>query len=314
MQIIYTLSFILLVMGLFIKFNITPKTYILDIIKLFNEARGKKKLNLRERIQKAKTIKKQNYFERLIIETKEIMINNGTISSFNKIIIASITFGIIGIILSLLFNNIFILPIITILMSLIPFYYIRIQNMLYISEVKKELETALSNITSSYMKFNTTFLEAVKDNIDNIKYPLKSSFKRYIITTEHISSNTKENLQQLKNAINDDTYKEWIDGIIASEEDYNLKATLPNIVNKFSDMRILNNELTTKMIQPLRDYIYMVMFLIISIPIFYLFNKETVMEYLTKPLGQIELTIILIVIIYTTAKVFKELKPAEYRS
>lgn len=199
-------------------------------------------------------------------------------------------------------------------MSLIPFYYIRVQNMMYISDVKKELETALSNITSSYMKYNTTFLEAVKDNIDNIKYPLKTSFQRYIITTEHINSNTRENLQQLKNAINDDTYKEWIDGVMASEEDYNLKATLPNITNKFSDMRILNNELTTKMVQPLRDYIYMVMFTVISLPIFYIFNKETVIDYLTKPLGQIELTIILIIIIFTTAKVFKELKPAEYKT
>ena len=83
----------------------------------------------------------------------------------------------------------------------------------------------------------------------------KSSFKRFIITTEHISSNTRENLENLKGAVNDDTYKEWIDGVIASEEDYNLKATLPNITNKFSDMRIVNNELSTKMYAPLKEYI-----------------------------------------------------------
>ena len=242
------------------------------------------------------------------------MVNNGTISFFNKLIVVSIVCGIIGIIISLLINNIFILPILTVLLALIPFYFIKIQNMIYKEEVKKELESALSNITSTYMRYNTTFLEAVKENVENIRNPLKASFKKYVFSCEHISSNNRENLEQLKNAINDNTYREWIDGIIVSEEDYNLKAVLPNITNKFSDMRIVNNELSTKMFEPLKDYIYMVILLVLCIPIFYVFNKEAVIDYLSLPLGKIEMSIILVVVIIVSIKVSRELRPAEYRS
>lgn len=314
MNIIKTISFILIVIGLFIKFDITPKEYILDIIKTINNLKGKHKDTLREKIKKAKENKKENYFERIINETKEIMANNGTIGAFNKLIIISIILCITGIIISLLIENIFLLPILTVLFGLIPFYFVKIQNYIYKNEIRKELETALSSITSSYMRYNTTFLEAVKENIDTINYPLKATFQKFIITTEHINSNMKKNIEQLKGAINNDTYKEWIDGIIASEEDYNLKATLPNITNKFSNMRIINNELQTKMYEPLRDYVFMVIITILSIPIMFIFNSEAVINYLSLMIGKIELAIIFIIIIIITTRVIQELKPTEYRS
>ena len=314
MQIVKVFVFLFSITGLFIKFNITPKSWILDIYESFKKLAGKHNDSLRERIKKSKIKKKENYFERLISETKEIMANNGTIGSFNRVVLSSIVCCIVGIIISLLLDNIFILPVITIMLGLIPFYYVKVQAMIYREEVKKELETALSNITSSYMRLNTSFLEAVKENVDNIKNPLKATFQKYIITCEHINSNNRENLEQLKRAVNDDTYREWVDGVIASEEDYNLKATLSNITNKFSDMRIINNELSTKMFEPLRDYIYMVILVIISVPLFYLFNRDAVIDYLNLPLGKIEMTIIFVVIIIVSSKVARELRPAEYRS
>lgn len=312
MKIIQIISFILFILGFSIKFNITPYNFIEDIINIIKERTNRNKLSLREKIKKVKTSRKETYIERLINETKNIMANNGTIGSFNKIIITSIFLAIIGIIISIMINNIFILPIITILLALIPFYYIKIQSAIYKQEIRKELESALSSITSSYMKYNTTIIEAVKDNIDSINNPLKNIFNRFIFTIEHINPNIKDNLIELKKAINHQTFQEWVDGIIASEEDYNLKATLPNITNKFTDMRIINNELTTKLYAPLKDYIYMVILNIVCIPLLYLFNKEAVRDYLNLPLGKIEIAIIMLIIIYTTIKVLNETRPTEY--
>ena len=312
MKIIQIISFILFILGFSIKFNITPYNFIEDILNIIKDRTSNNKLSLREKIKKVKTSRKETYIERLINETKNIMANNGTIGSFNKIIITSIFLAIIGIIISIIINNIFILPIITILLALIPFYYIKIQSAIYKQEIRKELESALSSITSSYMKYNTTFIEAVKENIDSINNPLKNIFNRFIFTTEHINPNIKDNLIELKKSINHQTFQEWVDGIIASEEDYNLKATLPNITNKFTDMRIINNELTTKLYAPLKDYIYMVILNIVCIPLLYLFNKEAVRDYLNLPLGKIEIAIIMLIIIYTTIKVLNETRPTEY--
>lgn len=314
MQAIQIFSFILLLIGLCIKLDITPKNYISDIKQKYKEAKGQYRENLKERIQNSKVDKKENYIEKLINETKEIMANNGTIQYFNKVIILSIILCIAGMIISLLLNNVYILPILTVLFGLIPFYYVKLQSLVYKRKIRTELESALSNITSTYMKYNTTFLEAVKENIDGIRYPLKATFRRFIITTEHINSNVKENIKQLKKAINDETYKEWVDGIIASEENYDLKATLPNIINKFADMRIVNQELSTRIYIPLKDYVLMVLITIISIPLFMIFNTEMVINYMSSNLGKIEITIVLIVIIICTVRVMQELKPTEYRS
>lgn len=313
MYAVYIISFILLLIGFFIKFNISPKEYFIDLTENFLALKGKHKENLKQRISNAKKIKKAGYIERIINETKEIMINNGTVSNFNKLLNMSIIFCIIGVIISILLKNVFLMPMFVVIFGLIPFYYVKIQNIIYIDEVKNELEGALSNITSSYMRSNATFLEAVKENIDNIQYPLKTAFKKYVFTTEHISSNNRENLEQLKNAINDETYIEWVDGVIVSEEDYNLKAILPNITNKFSDMRIINNELNTKMYVPLKDYISMVALTILSIPLFFIFNRNAVIDYLNNTIGKIELAVILVIIIIVSAKVIKEIKPAEYK-
>lgn len=314
MRILYIISLVLFIFGFFIKFNVSPKDYLLDLTEDILALQGKRKESLRERINKAKKIKKVNYIERIINETKEIMINNGTISNFNKLLNISIILCLVGIAVSIFLKNIFIMPTLIVLFGMIPFYYVKIQNLIYIDAVKKELESALSNITSSYMRYNTTFLEAVKENINSIRYPLKNSFKRYVFTSEHINSNNKENLEQLRNAINDNTYIEWVDGIIASEEDYNLKATLPNITNKFADMRIINNELNTKMYAPLKDFIYMIILTIISIPLFYLFNRDAVVDYLNAPFGKIEIAVVLVIILVVSIRVMQELKPAEYRN
>ena len=89
---------------------------------------------------------------------------------------------------------------------------------------------------------------------------------------------------------------------------------MPNIINKFSDMRIINQELSTKMYIPLKDYILMVVITVFSIPLFMLFNTDMVVNYMSSMAGKIEITIVLIVIIICTIRVLQELKPSEYRS
>ena len=86
MQTIQIISFILLLIGFCIKFDITPKTYVLDIKQKYKETKGQYKENLKEKIQNSKIDKKENYIERLIDETKNIMANNGTIQYFNRVI------------------------------------------------------------------------------------------------------------------------------------------------------------------------------------------------------------------------------------
>lgn len=52
-----------------------------------------------------------------------------------------------------------------------------------------------------------------------------------------INSNIKEALEQMKPCIDNAVFHEWVDAVVACQDDYNLKSILPPIVSKLSDMR-----------------------------------------------------------------------------
>lgn len=48
-------------------------------------------------------------------------------------------------------------------------------------------------------------------------------------------------------------FHEWVDAVVACQEDYNLKNTLPSIVSKLSDMRVVSSELDLLIYEPVKN-------------------------------------------------------------
>ena len=97
-------------------------------------------------------------------------------------------------------------------------------------------------ITNSYIRSDDIIL-AVQENTDYIKPPLQEIFKRFIVEATTLSSSTKQALYNLKNRVDNDIFVEWCDSLIICQDDRTLKDTLSPIVNKLTDVRIVNNEL-----------------------------------------------------------------------
>ena len=176
-----------------------------------------------------------------------------------------------------------------------------------------ELETALSMITSSYMRNKNTFLRAVEENLPYLNPPVSEVFRDFLMESKLIHSNLKEALEKLKLAIDSDVFQEWVEAVIACQDDHNLKSTLVPIVGKLSDMRVVSAELDLLIYEPVKEYITMVILVLGSIPLLYFLNQEWYKTLMFTAFGKMLLAISGGVIFFSLAAVVKHTKPIEYK-
>lgn len=195
----------------------------------------------------------------------------------------------------------------------LPFWYIRLTASHFKRDVSAELETALSIITTAYLR-SEDILTSVEENLEYLNPPVKNVFRDFVSRIRLIDPDLEAALENLKGRIASDVFEEWVDALKACLYDRSLKTTLTPIVAKLSDMRIVNAELEYLVFEPRKEFITMVVLAVGNIPLLYFLNKswyDTLMH--TIP-GQIMLSITGIVIFVSAAYVVKLTKPIEYRS
>lgn len=82
---------------------------------------------------------------------------------------------IVGCVIAIMIDNPFLVPVFAIAFAMIPFIYAKRTVAYYDNHVKEELETALSIITTSYVRTDD-IVSAVKENIQYLKPPVKDIF------------------------------------------------------------------------------------------------------------------------------------------
>lgn len=308
-------AFIFIVFALFLLFNIDIKDLIKEIVELKNSIKIKKKRkSLKALIFEARKEKHNNFITDFIDKTKLILIKENNLSNFKNLYLYSGVAGIIGVIVAIFVQNIFLIPIFFILFASFPFIYIQLKYYNKRKGMNKDLESAVSNITYSYIRDNMNIAESVKENLNYIREPLRHNFEIFLYNYENINSNIKENLEELKSKIDNINFEEWIDTIINSIDDSNYKNALPYIVGKFSDERIINLELQTKMYEPIYEYILTVILVILSIP-FTKFVGDGWYEVLVgTTFGKLLIALLFTTILVSSICVVRIMKPVEYRS
>ena len=121
----------------------------------------------------------------------------GKSKQFTIVCCASLVLFAAGIIVSVLIDNIFLMPVLSVAFALIPFFYTTSTLSYYEKNTKEELETALSIITTSYVR-SDDIVAAVRENIKYIKPPLRDVFKSFEGEATAISSNIKRSLYKLR--------------------------------------------------------------------------------------------------------------------
>lgn len=298
-----------IIIGSFLVFRIGLHDFTGNIFnRLLNGPKG-----IREEILEETKQKKKSFFRREIEEVQEILKSTDREEMFPLLCTVSLLLFVAGAAGAAMIGNFFLVPVAAAGFMFVPFWYIKLTASHFKKDVSAELETALSIITTAYLR-SEDILTSVEENLEYLNPPVKNVFQDFVSRIRLIDSDLESALEDLKGKIANDVFEEWVDALKACLYDRSLKTTLTPIVAKLSDMRIVNAELEYLVFEPRKEYITMVLLVVGNIPLLYFLNQswyDTLMH--TIP-GQIMLSITGIIIFVSAAYVVKLTKPIEYRS
>ena len=309
MTILVTLAFLLAVTGSFILLSLSPFTFLEGLAAYIRP----QKTSMKSRIEKSRKNKQPKGLKLLFLETKEILRITGKSGLFTALCMLSLILFVVGAMIALSMKNSYLVPVLAAGLALLPFYYVKLTAGRHKRQINTELETALSITTTSYLRGKNTIIRAIEENQPYLNPPVAEVFRNFLLQAKLINSNTKEALAGLKTGIDNAVFHEWVDAVIACQDDYNLKTTLPPIVSKLSDMRVVSAELDLLLFEPVKEYITMVILLLGSIPLMYFLNQDWYQTLMFTEFGKVLLTICAGVIFLSVAAVAKHTRPIEYK-
>ena len=307
MTALYITGFVLFVVAVIALLGLTPEQVNNDVSLFFDkqETLKDKALTARGKKKKSKILLEIERMRRALQET-------GKEKQFSLACTAAMLLMIAGFIVAIAIDNMFLIPVLAVAFALIPFAYLAKTISIYETQVREEIETALSIITTSYVR-SDNLISAVKENITYLKPPVKGIFESFLIEATVISPDIRMSIHNLKDKVKNSIFEEWCDTLISCQNDRTLKDTLMPVVSKLTDVRLVNNSLKTMLAETRREYWMMVAMVLANIPLLYCINKDWYDALMYTTIGKAVIAVCGIVIIITAIRMNKITKPVEYK-
>lgn len=305
MQWIYIICFALISAGLLALLSVRLK----DIAEVLFRSR-RKTATLTDELNVLMGTPSQRFFSQ-DIEIRQILKDTGRADRYDAVTRLTLILFAIGAVLALLIGNVYMVPVLGLGFSLIPIWYLRSTAASYKKHLNEELETAISIITTSYLR-TEDLIRSVKENLAYINEPVKATFEAFVYESELINANTTSAINSLKMKIPNRVFHEWANILIQCQSDRSMKNTLPTIVQKFSDVRVVQSELEAMLQEPKREAITMMFLVIANVPLLYFLNKDWFHTLIYTTPGKIALAICAAIILFSLTQIMKLSKPIEY--
>lgn len=305
MQWIYIICFALISAGLLALLSVRLK----DIAEVLFRSR-RKTATLTDELNVLMGTPSQRFFSQ-DIEIRQILKDTGRADRYDAVTRLTLILFAIGAVLALLIGNVYMVPVLGLGFSLIPIWYLRSTAASYKKHLNEELETAISIITASYLR-TEDLIRSVKENLAYINEPVKATFEAFVYESELINANTTSAINSLKMKIPNRVFHEWANILIQCQSDRSMKNTLPTIVQKFSDVRVVQSELEAMLQEPKRETITMMFLVIANVPLLYFLNKDWFHTLIYTTPGKIALAICAAIILFSLTQIMKLSKPIEY--
>lgn len=302
-----TISSLFLIVAIVCILDLRPQQIADDVLKL-----TVKKQTIRDQARALRTGKKKKTIGQRLLYVQTSLAAMGRESKFAVVVCSSLVLFVVGAVVAVLVNNVFLVPSFAAFFGIVPFVYVRNSLAHYEKHIAEELETTLSIITTSYAR-SGNITAAVRENLGYIKPPLREHFSAFLGDASFISD-MKQAIRNLKAKVDDDVFREWCDALIHCQDDNTLKETLQPIVDKLKDIRLVNSELSSLMASARMEYYTMVGLVIGNIPLLYILNKDWFNTLIFETPGKIVLGICGAVIFVTYLFMLKFTKPVTYKA
>ena len=307
MTFVYLLCFIVATIGIVLLLGLTPDGITNDIMRL-----SASEPTLREKVLLAKGRKKSRNLTAELDRIKDALEKTGKGNQFAVACATSLLLMVVGCVLAIAIDNMFLIPVFALAFAMIPFGYAKRTIWYYESHIQEDLETALSIVTTSYLR-NDDIVTAVRENIEYLKPPVKDIFAGFLAENMMISANIKQSIKHLKEKVNNSIFREWCDTLIACQDDRTLKDTLMPIVGKLTDVRLANGEIKAMLGAARIEYYMMAGMVVANIPLLYILNKDWYNALMLTTFGKIILALCGMAILVTFIFMTRFTKPIEYR-
>lgn len=307
MTFVYLICFLLIAVGAVLILGLTPDSVTDDLMRFTTP-----ELTLREKVLTAKGKKKSRKMTVELNRIKDALEATGKGSQFAVACATSLILMVVGCVVAVAIDNPLLIPVFAIAFALIPFGFVKRTINYYDNHVAEELETALSIITTSYVR-SDDIVTAVKENVQYLKPPVKDIFAGFVAETSMISSNVKQSIKHLKERVKNTIWGEWCDTLIACQDDRTLKDTLMPVVAKLTDVRLANSEIKGLLVAARTEYWMMAGMVVANIPLLYVLNRDWYAALMYSTLGKIVMAVCAGAILITVLLMFKFTKPIEYK-
>ncbi len=270
----------------------------------------KPKQTLKRRIAQAKRPAPTNPMVLYYYEVKQILVLLGVSHPALVLFSSSTALAALGIMLAVLLDNTFLIPVLIGLFAALPFLLIKAYWNRQEQQMTETLEAALSAITTSYLRGNNTFLRAVEENLPQLQDPVQKVFRAFVIQTTYIDTSVTDALATMKLSIHNDVCRQWIDAIIRCQSNQTLKVTLPRILTKFSEERTVMGELAILLAEPKRTYFIMLGASFCSPFLLYFLNKDWWELIIYNSMGKMLLAFQMLTIAVSLAFSIKAMSPS----
>ena len=308
MTTVLLLAFAGMVVGCFLLIGLSPMEFT---ERIFSRILAKPN-SIKSQINEATRRKKPNFLRREIMEAQEVLRLTNRTSMFGMLCACSLALAAVGVSVAVAIGNLFLAPVLAIGLMFVPFWYIKTTETNYKEAISSELETALSIITTAYLR-NEDIITSIEENVHYLNAPVKTVFESFISRIKLSNPDVTAALLEMKQQIDNEVFHKWCDSLILCQNDRSLKSTLTPIVNKLSDMRVVNADLEYLITGPRKEFITMAFLVIGNIPLLYMLNKEWYNSLMNTIPGQVILAVSAVGIFVATAIVIKLTKPIEYK-
>ena len=254
---------------------------------------------------------KENFARRSHNEAKHIFEYIGQSDRYQHTVEFSLLAGLAGLVLGLLLRNVPLAAVLAVGLYFLPLWLSRFTLYRFQRFVSEDLETSLNLITTSYLRSND-ILNAVEENLAEIKEPVRSVFTSFVNNLKYVDANAPAQIERMKLRLDNKLFWEWCDVLILCQDNHLLQAALPPIVKKFSALKVQQAANETRMMLPLKNAATMAGLVIGFAPILKLVNEVWYANLMHTAAGQLVFAGSVIAVLVTINKAIKLSEPITY--
>lgn len=307
MTFVYLICFLLSVIGIVVLLGLTPDSITDDMMKFVSPEQ-----TLRDKVLIAKGRKKSRRLTLGLNRIRDALVTTGKGSMFTVVCASALLLMLIGCVTAIAIDNPFLVPVFALAFALLPFGYAKRTIHYYENHINDELETALSIISTSYVR-SDDIVNAVTENLPYLRPPVKDIFAGFIAENTLLTANIKQSIRHLKEKIGNSIFREWCDTLLACQDDRTLKDTLMTTVSKLTDVRLANSQVKGMLTAARTEYCMMAAMVVGNIPLLYLLNKDWYNALMNTLPGKVTLAVCGMTILVTCILMFRFTKQVEYK-